>query len=156
MTTIHLYGDSTQQGAGDRLARCLREPPYNKSVTVVNKGIGGLTTRVALFGGQMKEKDALGIETGRDIRIWNDQGVSVSLLSVDGVITSTGITEEGIEFVPTWTWTPAGDKVTVLMVPRGAGIPDTRPAVVVIVQETESSDPIEFILTAPAGSGRPG
>ena len=87
---------------------------------------------------------------------FNDPGVSVRLLSVDGVITSTGINEDGNEFVPTWTWTSAGDKVTVLMVGRGVGIPDTRPAVVVSVQATASSDPIEFILTAPAGSGRPG
>ena len=87
---------------------------------------------------------------------FNDPGVSVTLLSVDGVVTSTGITEEGTEFVPTWTWTSAGDKVTVLMVPRGVGIPDTRPAVVVTVQETASSEPIEFVLTAAAGTGRPG
>jgi hypothetical protein len=82
--------------------------------------------------------------------------VSVTLLSVDGEITSTGITEEGDEFTPTWDWNPAGDKVVVLMVGRGVRIPDTRPAVVVSVQETASSDPVEFVLTAPAGSGRPG
>ena len=87
---------------------------------------------------------------------FNDPSVSVSLLSVDGVITSTGITEDGTEFVPTWTWTSAGDQVTVLMVPRGVGIPDTRPAVVVTVQETASSEPVEFVLTAAAGTGRPG
>lgn len=87
---------------------------------------------------------------------FNDPGVRVTLLSVDGVITSTGISENGTEFVPTWTWTSAGDKVTVLMVPRGVGIPDTRPAVVVTVQETASSEPIEFVLTAAAGTGRPG
>ncbi|MFW2340465.1 MAG: hypothetical protein ACN4GK_10475 [Acidimicrobiia bacterium] len=87
---------------------------------------------------------------------FNDPGVSVTLLSVDGVVTSTGITEEGTEFVPTWTWASTGDKVTVLMVPRGVGIPDTRPAVVVTVQETASSEPIEFVLTAAAGTGRPG
>lgn len=87
---------------------------------------------------------------------FNDPGVSVTLLSVDGVLTSTGISENGTEFVPTWTWTSAGDQVTVLMVPRGVGIPDTRPAVVVTVQETASSEPIEFILTAAAGTGRPG
>ncbi len=83
-------------------------------------------------------------------------GVSVRLLSIDGEITSTGITENGDTFTPTWAWTPDGDKVIVLMVGRGVTIPDTRPAVVVSVQETASSDPVEFVLTAAAGSGRPG
>lgn len=82
--------------------------------------------------------------------------VNVRLLSVDGEITSTGITTDGDEFVPTWTWSSGGEKVTVLMVGRGVRVADTRPAVVVSVQATASSDPIEFILTAPAGSGRPG
>lgn len=83
-------------------------------------------------------------------------GVSVRLLSIDGEITSTGITENGDWFTPTWAWTPDGDKVVVTMVGRGVTIPDTRPAVVVSVQDTASSDPVEFVLTAAAGSGRPG
>jgi hypothetical protein len=86
----------------------------------------------------------------------NDPGVTVTLSSIDGEITSTGLTDNGIEFEPTWSWTPDGDKVVVTMVPRGAGIPDTRPAVVVTIQETASSDPVEFVLTAEAGAGRPG
>ena len=87
---------------------------------------------------------------------FNDAGVTVTLSSVDGEITSSGITDEGIEFEPSWAWTPDGDKVVVTMVPRGAGIPDTRPDVTVTVQETASSEPVEFVLTAAAGSGRPG
>jgi hypothetical protein len=87
---------------------------------------------------------------------FNDPGVTVTLSSVDGEITSTGLTDNGIEFTPTWSWTPDGDKVVVTMVPRGAGIPDTRPDVVVTVQETAASDPVEFVLTAEAGSGRAG
>jgi hypothetical protein len=87
---------------------------------------------------------------------FNDPGVTVNLLSTDGEITSTGITDEGDTFTPTWSWTPDGDKVVVTMVGRGVGIPDTRPAVVVTVQETPSSDPVEFVLTAAAGSGRAG
>lgn len=83
-------------------------------------------------------------------------GVSVRLLSIDGEITSTGITENGDWFTPTWAWEPDGDKVVVLMVGRGVTIPDTRPTVVVSVQDTASSDPVEFVLTAEAGSGRPG
>ena len=39
---------------------------------------------------------------------------------------------------------------------RGVSIPDTRPAVVVSVQETAASDPVEFVLTAEAGAGAPG
>ena len=87
---------------------------------------------------------------------FRDPGVTVTLLSVDGEIISTGLTDNGIEFTPTWSWTPDGDKVVVTMVPRGAGIPDTRPDVVVTVQETATSDPVEFVLTAAAGSGRQG
>jgi hypothetical protein len=83
-------------------------------------------------------------------------GVSVRLLSIDGEITSTGITENGDTFTPTWAWTPDGDKVVVTMVGRGVTIADTRPAVVVSVQDTASSDPVEFVLTAAAGSGRSG
>lgn len=83
-------------------------------------------------------------------------GVSVRLLSIDGEITSTGITENGDWFTPTWAWEPDGDKVVVLMVGRGVTIPDTRPTVVVSVQDTASSDPVEFVLTAEAASGRPG
>jgi hypothetical protein len=83
---------------------------------------------------------------------FNDPGTTVRLVSVDGEITSTGITDEGVEYTPTWTWTPDGDKVVVLMVGRGVGIPDTRPDVTVTVQATPSSDPVEFILTTEAGS----
>jgi hypothetical protein len=86
----------------------------------------------------------------------NSPTVRVNLTSVDGEITSTGVTEDGATFTPTWSWTPDGDKVVVTMVGRGVRIPDTRPAVVVIVQETPESEPVEFVLTAPSGSGRPG
>jgi hypothetical protein len=86
----------------------------------------------------------------------NSPTVRVNLTSIDGVITSTGVTDDGATFTPTWSWTPDGDKVVVTMVGRGVRIPDTRPTVVVIVQETPESEPVEFVLTAPAGSGRPG
>ena len=86
----------------------------------------------------------------------NSPTVRVNLMSVDGVITSTGVTDDGATFTPTWSWTPDGDKVVVTMVGRGVRIPDTRPAVVVIVQETADSEPVEFVLTAPSGSGLPG
>ena len=86
----------------------------------------------------------------------NNPGVTVQLTSTDGVITTTGFTAEGDTFTPTWAWTSAGDKVVITMVGRGVAIPDTRPSVVVSVQETSASDVIEFVLTAEAGSGRPG
>ena len=86
----------------------------------------------------------------------NSPGVTVTLASLDGEITSTGITDEGIEFTPTWAWTPDGNKVIATMVGRGVSIPDTRPEVIVTIQGTASSDPVEFVLTAEAGSGRPG
>lgn len=86
----------------------------------------------------------------------NSPGVTVNLVSIDGVTTSTGITTDGATFTPTWAWTADGDKVVVTMVGRGVSIPDTRPAVTVSVQETAASDPVEFVLTAESGSGRPG
>lgn len=88
--------------------------------------------------------------------IANSPGITVNLVSIDGVTTTTGITADGATFTPTWAWTADGDKVTVTMVGRGVSIPDTRPAVVVSVQETAASDPVEFVLTAEAGAGRPG
>ena len=57
---------------------------------------------------------------------------------------------------PMGVFEPDGDKVVVTMVGRGVSIPDTRPAVVVSVQETATSDPVEYVLTAQAGTGRPG
>lgn len=79
MTVIHLHGDSTQLGAGDRLKKALEAKPYNrKSLTIENKGIGGLTCKVAFFGGKIEEKDALGNLTGNKITVWNDQGIAVS------------------------------------------------------------------------------
>ena len=87
---------------------------------------------------------------------FNSPGITVRLVSIDGETTTTGITEDGATFTPTWAWTADGDAVTVTMVGRGVSIPDTRPAVVVSVQETDASPPVEFVLTAAAGSGRPG
>lgn len=86
----------------------------------------------------------------------NSPTVRVNLTSVDGEITSTGETDDGNTFTPTWSWTPDGDKVVVTMVGRGVRVPDTRPTVVVVIQETPESEPVEFVLTAPSGSGRPG
>jgi hypothetical protein len=57
--------------------------------------------------------------------------VTVHLVSTDGEVTTTGVTAEGDTFIPTWAWTPDGNKVVITMVGRGIAIPDTRPAVVV-------------------------
>jgi hypothetical protein len=75
-------------------------------------------------------------------------------LSTEGVITATGITDEGDSFTPTWLWTADGSTVVVTMVGRGVTIADTRPVVVVSVQETASSESVEFVLTAEAGLGQ--
>lgn len=83
---------------------------------------------------------------------FNSLSISVWMVSIDGEITSTGITENGDIFTPTWLWTADGTKVVVTMVGRGVTIPDTRPAVVVSVRETASSESVEFVLTAAAGS----
>jgi len=83
----------------------------------------------------------------------NDPGVSVNLVSTDGEITTTGTTDDGDTFTPTWAWNADGNQVVVTMVGRGVSVPDTRPTVVVSVQETSSSDPVEFVLTAESGSG---
>jgi hypothetical protein len=82
--------------------------------------------------------------------------VTVELTSTDGEITTTGVTAEGDTFTPTWAWTPDGSKVVITMVGRGVTIPATRPSVAVSVHPTDSSEPIEFVKTADAGSGRPG
>lgn len=81
---------------------------------------------------------------------FNSPAISVNLVSNNGEITTTGVTSEGDTFTPTWSWTPDGDKVVITMVGRGVSIPDTRPSVVVIIQENEGSSPVEFVLEAPA------
>jgi hypothetical protein len=86
----------------------------------------------------------------------NSPAITVHLVSTDGEVTTTGVTSEGDTFTPTWAWTPDGNKVVITMVGRGVSIPDTRPSVVVSIQEAGSSEPIEFVLTAEAGSGSQG
>ena len=103
-------------------------------------------TAALVEGGAYVVDIQMGIEANS-----NSPGVSVSLVSIDGVITTTGITTGGDEFTPTWAWTPDGDKVVVTMVGRGVSVPDTRPSVVVTVQATADSDPVEFTLTAASG-----
>jgi hypothetical protein len=103
------------------------------------------------------EGGAYSVEIQMDIEAdTNSPTVSVNLLSIDGEITPTGITSDGDTFTPTFVWTPDGDKVVITMVGRGVSVPDTRPTVVVSVQETASSDPVEFVLTAASGSGLAG
>jgi hypothetical protein len=77
-------------------------------------------------------------------------GVTVNLVSTDGVATSTGTSPPGNEVRATWVWT-SSDKLIITMTGRGIGIPDTRPSVVILVQETPSSDVIEFVMDTPAG-----
>jgi hypothetical protein len=77
-------------------------------------------------------------------------GVTVTYLSTDGVVTTTGTSPGGAEVKSTWRW-DADDKVIVTMVGVGVGIPDTRPQIVVTVQETPTSEPVEFVMDSPAG-----
>lgn len=81
---------------------------------------------------------------------FNQPAVSVSLVSNNGEIATTGVTADGDTFTPTWSWTPDGDKVVFTMVGRGVAIPDTRPTVVVTIQETAESSPVEFVLAVPS------
>ena len=76
-------------------------------------------------------------------------GVTVSYLSTDGVVTTEGTSPGGAEVKSNWAWT-ADDKVIVTMTGVGIGIPDTRPQVVVTVQATPTSEPVEFIMDTPA------
>ena len=76
-------------------------------------------------------------------------GVTVNYLSTDGVVTTEGTSPGGAEVKSNWAWT-ADDKVVVTMTGVGIGIPDTRPQVVVTVQATPTSEPVEFIMDTPA------
>ncbi|MGI9609017.1 MAG: hypothetical protein ACR2NL_01855 [Acidimicrobiia bacterium] len=81
----------------------------------------------------------------------NQSTVTASLTSIDGTIVSTGTYGSDVTFVPTWSWTADGDHVVITMTGRGVAVPDTRPAVIVIVQLTEESTPVEYVLTAASG-----
>jgi hypothetical protein len=76
-------------------------------------------------------------------------GVTVNYLSTDGVVTMEGTSPGGAEVKSTWRW-DADDKVIVTMTGVGIGIPDTRPQIVVTVQETPTSEPVEFVMDSPA------
>ena len=76
-------------------------------------------------------------------------GVTVNYLTTDGVVTTTGTSPGGAEVKSTWRW-DADDKVIVTMTGVGIGIPDTRPEIVVTVQETPTSEPVVFVMDIPA------
>jgi hypothetical protein len=76
-------------------------------------------------------------------------GVTVNYVSTEGVVTTMGTSPGGAEVKSTWRW-DADDKVIVTMTGVGIGIPDTRPQIVVTVQETATSDAVEFIMDTPA------
>jgi len=122
-------------------------------IQVVNDQTVRATIEFAGNAQALVEGEAHSVDIRMEIEAdFNSPAVSVRLLSTDGVITSTGVTEEGVTFTPTWLWTAEGTKVVVTMVGRGVTIADTRPAVVVSVQENASSESVEFVLTAAAGS----
>jgi hypothetical protein len=76
-------------------------------------------------------------------------GVTVSYLSTDGVVTTQGTSPGGAEVKSTWAWT-ADNKVVVTLVGVGIGIPDTRPQILVTIQATPSSEPVEYVMDTPA------
>jgi hypothetical protein len=76
-------------------------------------------------------------------------GATVTYLNRDGVITTTGSSPGGAEMTATWDWF-AEDALLVTLRGQGIGIPDTRPEVVVSVQETASSEVAEFVMDSPA------
>lgn len=80
----------------------------------------------------------------------NNPGVSVTYVNEDGVITTTGTSPPGNAVTSTWTWY-AEDGVSVLLIGDRIGIPDTRPEIVVYVQETPDSEVIEFVMDTPSG-----
>jgi hypothetical protein len=49
----------------------------------------------------------------------------------------------------TWAWT-ANNKVVVTLAGVGIGIPDTRPQIIVAIQATPSSEPVEYVMDTPA------
>jgi hypothetical protein len=76
-------------------------------------------------------------------------GVAVTYLSTDGAVTTEGTSPGGAEVRSTWAWT-ADNKVVVTLAGVGIGIPDTRPQIIVTVQATPTSEPVEYVMDAPA------
>jgi hypothetical protein len=65
------------------------------------------------------------------------------------VITTTGSSPGGGATTATWDWF-ADDGLLVTLRVQGFGVPDTRPEVVVRVEETPSSGVVEFVMNSPA------
>lgn len=85
----------------------------------------------------------------------NAPGATVIYLSEEGVITTTGSSPTGAGMSATWDWF-ADDGVQVTLRGEGIRIPDTRPEVVVTVQETATSEPVEFVMDSAASAGGTG
>ena len=79
----------------------------------------------------------------------NAPGATVTYVLVDGAITTTGSSPGGAEVTATWDWY-AEDGLLVTLRGQGIGIPDTRPQVIVRIQETATSDIVEYVMDSPA------
>ena len=73
---------------------------------------------------------------------------TVTYSNTDGTITTTGTDPDGEEVMARWDWF-AEDGVQITLLSQN--LPDTRPEVTVIVQESASTQPVEFVLDAEAG-----
>jgi hypothetical protein len=73
---------------------------------------------------------------------------TVTYTNNDGVITTTGTSPNGDEVTATWDWF-ADDGLLVTLTSQN--LPDTRPEVNVSVQETASTEVVEFVMDSPAG-----
>ena len=80
---------------------------------------------------------------------------SVIYLNQEGVVTTSGSSPTGDGMSATWDWF-SDDGLQVTLRGEGVGIPDTRPQVVISVQETASSQPVEFVMDSPASAGSTG
>jgi hypothetical protein len=79
----------------------------------------------------------------------NAPGATVTYTNNGGQITTSGSSPTGNEMTATWLWF-ADDGLQVTLRGQGISIPDTRPEVVVSVQETASSQLSQFVMDTPA------
>ncbi len=120
-------------------------------IQVVNDQASRVTVTFAGDAQALVEGGAHLVDIQLDLEGSNElnPGVTLNIVSTDGVATATGTSPPGNAVRATWVWT-SNDKLIITMTGRGIGIPDTRPAVVVSVQETPSSEPVVFVLDTPA------
>jgi hypothetical protein len=78
-------------------------------------------------------------------------GFTLTYTNDDGVVTTSGVDPDGAEVVANWQW--FADDGLLITLPQ-QGLPDTRPEVTISVQQTATSDVVQFEMDAPAPSSR--